>query len=135
MKATGLIFAIAIALGLASCNYENFDERCERESKEYTAKQCPRRMDEHTMMDSLVYDKSNRTLTYYYTVEGILDNDSVMTPDACNILEQNIKEAIVSSVDLKTHKDKGINFCYLYCSKSTGKVRAKCVVTKEDYSK
>lgn len=92
-------------------------------------------MDEHTIMDSMVYDTSSRTLIYHYTIEGILDSDSVMTPNACNALEKNIKTHIINSVDLKTHKEKGINFCYCYHSKSTGKIRAKVTVTKDDYTK
>lgn len=135
MKAIRFFTPLLSVLLLASCGFENFDERCEREAQEYTQKQCPRRMDQYTMMDSLTYNKPTRTLTYYYTLEGVLDNDSVMTPDAGNILEANLKEAIINSVDLKTHKDKGINFCYCYHSKTTGKVRFTTTITQADYSK
>jgi hypothetical protein len=125
---------LGLTLLLTICCFEDFDERCQRESIEYTVKHCPRRMDEHTIMDSMVYDINTRTLNYHYTIEGLLDSDSVMTPKACNTLEENIKSHIINSVDLKIHKDRGINFCYCYHSQSTGKIRARVTVTKDDYA-
>ena len=80
MKKTTTLL-LATLLGLAACQHESFDERCGREAREYTEKQCPRRMDDYTMMDSLTFDRASRTLTYYYTMEGMLDTDSMATPE------------------------------------------------------
>ena len=116
-----------------SCQ-ESFEERCAREAREYTEKQCPRRMDPYTMMDSLTYDKASRTLYYYYTLEGLLDNDTVMTTQTYDALEDLLRKNVVNSVDLKTYKEKGINFAYCYYSKASGKVRFQVRFTPEDYN-
>ncbi len=132
MRKTGIILLYLSLLGLSSCQ-ENFDDRCAREASGYTEKQCPRRMDECTMMDSLVYDRASRTLNYYYTLEGMLDNDSIMTDKACEELKKLLHKNVSNSVELKTYKEKGINFSYCYYSKASGKVRFQVRFTPEDY--
>ncbi len=132
MKKTTTLL-LATLLGLAACQHESFDERCGREAREYTEKQCPRRMDDYTMMDSLTFDRASRTLTYYYTMEGMLDTDSMATPEFGEALETTLRKHIVNSVDLRSYKKEGLNFCYQYNSKSTGKVRYKVLFTPEDY--
>lgn len=118
--------------GLFSCQ-ESFDDRCAREAREYTEKQCPHRMDEYTVMDSLTYDRQTRTLNYYYTLEGALDNDSVMTDQACEELKKMLHKDVINSVGLKSYKEKDINFRHCYYSKSSGKIRFQVRFTPEDY--
>ena len=103
------------------------------EAREYTEKQCPRRMDQYTLMDSLTYDEHSRTLNYYYTLEGVLDNDTVMNAQACESLKNLLRKNVVNSVDLKSYKEKGISFSYCYYSKASGKVRFQVRFTPEDY--
>lgn len=133
MKKATTILLCAVLGGTTSCHHESFDERCAREAREYTEKQCPRRMDAYTMMDSLTYDMTSHTLNYYYTTEGMLDSDSVMTSEFHDALERLLHEHILNSVDLKIYKEKGINFGYHYYSKSTGKERYQVLFTPEDY--
>ena len=82
MKKINTTLLLGALLGFCACHFESFDERCAREAREYTEKQCPRRMDQYTLMDSLTYDDHSRTLNYYYTLEGVLDNDTVMNAQA-----------------------------------------------------
>ena len=120
-------------LGFCACHFESFDERCAREAREYTEKQCPRRMDQYTLMDSLTYDGHSRTLNYNYTLEGFLDNDTVMSAQACESFKDVLRKNVVNSVDLKPYKEKGISFSYRYYSKATGKTRLQVRFTPEDY--
>ena len=69
MKKINTTLLLGALLGFCACHFESFDERCAREAREYTEKQCPRRMDQYTLMDSLTYDDHSRTLNYYYTLE------------------------------------------------------------------
>ena len=66
-----------LALILASCQ-ESLEDRCEREAKEYTAKQCPIRIDKTTRMDSLTFERETHTIHYYYTLMGNADSEVVL---------------------------------------------------------
>ena len=107
MKKINTTLLLGALLGFCACHFESFDERCAREAREYTEKQCPRRMDQYTLMDSLTYDDHSRTLNYYYTLEGVLDNDTVMNAQACESLKDLLRKNVVNSVDLKSYKEKG----------------------------
>lgn len=133
MKKTTYILLLGVVGSFYACNFESFDERCAREAREHTERQCPRRMDPYTVMDSLTYDRQSHTLNYYYTLEGMLDNDTVMTPQIYDDLEKLLLRNVVQSVELKTYKEKGLNFAYRYYSKSTGKIRFQTLLTPEDY--
>lgn len=133
MKKINTTLLLGALLGFCACHFESFDERCAREAREYTEKQCPRRMDQYTLMDSLTYDDHSRTLNYYYTLEGVLDNNTVMNAQACESLKDLLRKNVVNSVDLKSYKEKGISFSYYYYSKASGKVRFHVRFTPEDY--
>ena len=92
-------------------------------------------MDAYTVMDSLTYDAPSHTLHYFYTLEGTLDNDSVTDSNFRKALEDLFHKYIVNSVELKTYKEKGLNFCYHYHSRSTGKERCQLLFTPEDYGR
>lgn len=97
---------LCVSLMLCACNFENFDKRCAREAKEYTEKQCPRRMDPYTVMDSLTYQEHTHTLAYHYTLEGKLDNDSILTRELFDAFAQQLRKELINSVDLKMYKEK-----------------------------
>lgn len=130
----------ALAFSISSCKHENFDERCSREAKEYTLKQCPQRIDKGITLDSMAYHKvgegdnaSDRTFTYYYTFSDI--QDSMLNkllkeyPDTVRKRFDEFKAAMLqgltNSVQLKPYKDKGFNFEYIYFSASRNKTPQK----------
>lgn len=133
MKHLQLICGLLMAAGILSCRFESFEERCQREAREYTEKQCPRRMDEYTVMDSVTFDIKNRTLSYFYTMEGVLDSDSVLTPEAIENFREVLGEHLKNSVELKTQKEEGVTFNYSYYSKATGTLRFSVVYDREYY--
>lgn len=134
MKKKSFLFPILTAsLLLSSCQFENFDERCVREAKEYTEQHCPLRVDPCTVLDSMVYDSDKRALQYYYTLEGILDSTQVLTPEVIEGFKEQLENDIVNSVQLRKYKEERINFSYCYKSKNTGKTIFDLRFTPADY--
>ena len=135
MKILHLISIASVSILLfASCNFESFEKRCAREAEEYTTRHCPRRMNKYTVMDSLTFNPETRTFGYYYTLEGDLDNDSIITNEIADSFREQLKKELINSVELKAYKEKELNFTYIYLSQSTGKVRFKTVFTPQDYN-
>lgn len=127
-------FLLMLGLLLFGCQ-ENFDERCQREAKEYTRKFCPRKMESFTTLDSTTYDIKSRTYYYWYTLSGKFD-----TPEAISSFQQEherlrtaMQKSLINSVELKKCKEEGINFTYVYRSASTGYKILELRFTKKDY--
>ena len=124
-----LIFA-CLALIFAACQ-ESLEDRCAREAKDYTAKKCPAKIDEFTILDSLTFEKSTHTIHYYYRLMGTADRDGALDNiDGRELLRKEFK----NSTDMKTYKDNGYNFTYTYhSSKDPKKVLLETTFTKKDY--
>ena len=92
-------------------------------------------VDECTRLDSAVYNIESRTLTYFYTVSGRLDNESFFANEKmiADYYDAKLK-SLKGSLQLKIYKDEGISFCYSYCSESTGKKYTEITFTSEDYN-
>ena len=76
------------ALLLTACQ-ETLEERCEREAREYTEKKCPALITENVTIDSMTFNKSSHTMTYYYTLDGVLDNAEALKEQHGISLEKN----------------------------------------------
>jgi hypothetical protein len=115
---------------MASCQ-ESLEDRCAREAKQYTAKNCPVRMDKNIIMDSLTFEKATHTLHYYYRLTGLADKDGALDSiDAKSLLKNELK----NSTSMKTYKDNGYNFAYTYHSeKDPKKVVFEAIFTEKDY--
>lgn len=124
---------LAAMLSLAGCGYENFNERCAREVREYTEKECPRRIDPYTIMDSMTFDATGKELAYYYTLEDSLDSKELMSDELVEDFEQSLCKALSTSVEMKAYKEHNLNFRYTYISKSTGETLVSVVLTPEMY--
>ena len=124
-----LVFAI-LALFMASCQ-ESLEDRCAREAKEYTAKNCPARMDTNIIMDSLTFEKESHTLHYYYRLTGIADKEGALDSiDAKKLLKDMLK----NTTSMRVYKDNGYSFAYTYHSeKDPKKVLLDVVFTEKDY--
>ncbi len=124
-----LVFA-TLVLFIASCQ-ESLEDRCAREAKQYTAKNCPVRMDKNIIMDSLTFEKATHTLHYYYRLTGLADKDGALDSiDAKSLLKNELK----NSTSMKTYKDNGYNFAYTYQSeKDPKKVVFEAIFTEKDY--
>ena len=125
------LILIALVALLASCQ-ESLEQQAERVLREQTRKNCPRQMAEDIIMDSCAYDKPTRTLHYYYTFEGRLDNDSLINAVHDNMYN-NLLEAFRNETSMKDYRDAGFKFQYTYHSKSEPeKVLFDAVLSKDD---
>ena len=124
-----LVFAILV-LFMASCQ-ESLEDRCAREAKEYTAKNCPARMDTNIIMDSLTFEKESHTLHYYYRLTGIADKEGALDSiDAKKLLKDMLK----NTTSMRVYKDNGYSFAYTYHSeKDPKKVLFETTLTEKDY--
>ena len=120
----------AILLLLSACQ-ESLEDRCARETKEYTRKNCPAKMDNNSILDSLIFERETHTLHYYYRLTGFADNDSIVEKlDAANILKNELR----NTTTLKLYKDNHYRFAYTYRSeKDPKKVLLDFVFTDKDY--
>ena len=109
----------AICTLLAGCR-ESLEDRCAREAKEYTEKNCPTRMDKNIILDSMAFERDTHTLHYYYTLTGFADRDGVMEE--------------VDATTLRVYKENKYRFAYTYRSeKDPKKIRLQVVFTDKDY--
>jgi hypothetical protein len=128
MKKFWIIAAFSILL--VGCR-ESLENRCAREAKEYTEKNCPMKMDNHIILDSMTFERDTHTLHYHYTLTGFADQDGVMEKvDARGALKEELK----NSTNLRIYKDNKYRFAYTYRSeKDPNKIRLEVIFTDKDY--
>jgi hypothetical protein len=114
----------------AACQ-ESLEDRCERESREYTRKYCPEKMDNNSILDSLVFERPTRTIHYYFTLTGFADQDGALEKvDAEGVLRNEVK----NSTALRTYKENKFRVAYTYRSqKNPDKILMDIVFTDKDY--
>ena len=129
-----LSIATPVLLALGACRHTSRLERIAREARTFTEKQCPFNVDQYTRLDSTTFDTTTRCYYYNYTVNGILDNDSVYTPDQGQRFREQTLEEIRSSIGLRGYKEAGLTLVWRYYSEQSGRLLAEYKFTKEDYS-
>lgn len=124
-----LILSVGM-LSFTACQ-ESLEERCARECKEYTKKKCPVLIAKDIYLDSLTFNTSNQMLSYYYTVEGVLDDAEFLKQrDFRGMLLKELKR----STGDKLYKDAGYSFRYVYfSSKHKGIQLVEATFHKTDY--
>ncbi len=123
-----------LLLAVSSCRQASFDDQCLQQAMEYTEKQCPRKMSEGVVLDSMTYSKALRCLSYHYTLSGEID-DAKLVQGNIDMFRRQLLSMITNSVELKRAKDEGISFRYVYISASSHKQLVSITLRKEDYEK
>ena len=120
----------ALTLLFTACQ-ESLEDSCAREAQEYTRKNCPAKMDNNTILDSMTFERSSHTLHYYYKLTGFADQDSIAKKiDAVNVLKKELK----NTTGLKLYKDNHYRFAYTFRSeKDPDKILIDVVFTDKDY--
>ena len=126
-------FMLAISLLLVACLQETTEERLCRQAREFTKASCPKPMDTYTMLDSLVYDRHQRTMRYHYSVSGRMDADSIYNGEMLNVFHTDLLSNICHNTGLTELKEHGVRFNYLYVSSTTGREYMSFIFTPEDY--
>ena len=128
-------FFILMLLAASSSCTESFSDRCRREAREYTERQCPRPLGEYIVMDSMTYQETPQGFTYHQTVQGLLDNDSLIADPGISEFRDELCERIRQDISLKPYKDRDFTFRYRYTSASTGQLFTEVIIGPEDYGK
>ena len=125
-----LCMIASFALFLTACQ-ESLEDRCAREAKEFTRKNCPSKIEKNINIDSLTFERETHTLHYYYTLTGNADREGVMEEiNGLDILKENLK----NSTAMKVYKENHYNFTYTYHSeKDPKKVLLAVTLTDKDY--
>ena len=121
------------ALGVA-CT-ESFEDRCQREAREFTKKQCPRLIDKEAciVMDSMTFNRTPLGFTYHYHVQGQLDSRELLTDEKLEQFKEDLLANVRQDISLKPYKEKGFTFTYRYLSGSTGHLFTEAVIGPDDY--
>ena len=125
-----VVTLIAGAILLTSCQ-ESLEDRCAREAKEFTEKNCPRAVDKEIVLDSMTFEKATHTISYLYTLNGTLDDPQRI--DSTHFRELLLME-VKNSTNLKLYKDEGYAFRYAYYSqKNNGTKLFAATFRESDY--
>ena len=133
MKQVLAIIACGAIILCGACNRQTKDEKFHQDFLQFTQKECPKFVDPCTRLDSARYDIGSHTVYYHYTVQDVLDNDSIYTEELISAFQEDILKGLKNSIPLKIYKDEGIAFHYDYRSLKTGKMLLELDFTKEDY--
>ncbi|MBQ0062501.1 MAG: hypothetical protein KBS94_00575 [Prevotella sp.] len=127
-----LLVCFAGMMCTTSCQ-ESLPERCQREAKEYTEKNCPVKVENNVILDSMTFDRKTLTINYFYTLENELDDETVIDTQADN-LHTLMLNALKNATNIKLYKENGYNFHYIYLSrKDNRKKLLDILLKKEDY--
>ena len=130
MKKLSFIGLLLAALTLGSCQ-ESLNEKCARECRQYTQKNCPAPIDKHTIIDSMTFEASTRTIHYYYTLTGVADSVGLLSREE---VHKALKDQLRNTTMMRAYKEEGFNFAYTYYSQSRPElVLFEETLTKKDY--
>ncbi len=128
-----LLFAVASLALMCSCHHDTIEDRAEREAKDYTEKYCPTPYTNDVRTDSLTFDKSSKTFTYYCRLRGLIDNPKVIAENETK-LKTAIRENFSNDTGTKIYKDAKFNFIYILRSDNDPKtILLKVKLTEKDY--
>ena len=122
--------SLAAVILFTACQ-ESLEDRCARETKEYTQKKCPVRLDKNTTLDSMTFERDTRTIHYYYRLTGNADRDSILQDiDAVSTLREEVR----NTTALRVYKENKYRFAYTYRSeRDPKKILLDVVFTEKDY--
>lgn len=107
---------VAIVIGLVSCKKQTIDDVAEEQAKGLT-ENCPFVVGDGIVNDSVTYNRTTRTLSYYFTVAGEIDSAEYMESN-----KQATHDALASDlrnqIELNRYIEEGISFRYVYHSAS-----------------
>lgn len=126
-----IIVLLSALFLLAGCQ-ESLEEKCASECKAYTQKNCPARLDDKCIVDSLTFEANSHTLHYYYTLTGVADSVGLLNSTE---VKSALLDQLSNTTSMKAYKDAGYSFAYTYYSqKRPDLVLFDVRLTKKDYS-
>lgn len=130
MKKKYIIVPLLGVFSLISCQ-ESLNERCARECRQYTQKNCPAPIDAHTIIDSMVFEEATRTIHYYYTLTGVADSVGILSKEE---VRKALSDQLRNTTMMRAYKEEGFSFAYTYHSQSRPElVLFEETLTAKDY--
>lgn len=109
---------LSVMVCMSACNRDSVDDRFWRQCRDYTRKYCPLRMDEYTMLDSLVYVREERCMNYYYLLEDSNVTDARQRVRLKEFLEGRLLSDLKNNTAFRELRENDISFRYHYRSSS-----------------
>ena len=126
-------FVLATMALMTSACTESFADRCRREAKEYTERECPRLEHQFVIMDSMTYADEPQGFTYHYRLTGDFDNPELLTSSILDDFTEQMKQSLRENITLKSYKERNFTFTYRYFSDSTDSLVLEARFGPEDY--
>ena len=128
-----LLFSLVL-VSLVACGRKSIDEQFYEAAKKETQQMCPRKIDDSTTLDSIVYDMLSRTQKHYYTFSDHMDDTTLYTNNFVADIRETLLKSLRNEIKLKKQMEAEIGFAYIYISASTGKPLINLLFTKDDYT-
>lgn len=123
------ILGVLSILTLCAC-HESLEDRAAREAADFTKKNCPMKVSEGITIDSMVFEKSSKTLHYFYTLSGKADTAAINRPSA----QKELLEAFKGDTSVRKYKEENFNFAYTYFSKKHANQKLiEVTITPKEY--
>ena len=128
-----LTFAtLALATVTTACT-ESFADRCRREAREYTERECPRMEHQFVIMDSMTYADEPQGFTYHYRLTGDFDNPELLTQEVLDEFTAQMRQSLRENLSLRAYKERDFTFTYRYLSERTDSLVLEASFGPEDY--
>ena len=125
-----IMIPLLAIIAFSACQ-ETLEERCQREARDYTAKNCPLPVAENVVMDSMTFDATTHTIGYIYTLSGVIDDTAMINS---NNPRESLLKSLKNTPNLKLYKDAGYSFRYTYYSaKQHGQKLFDATFREKDY--
>lgn len=121
MKSTIIASLTAvILLSLTSCHKQTIDDVAEKEVESLN-QNCPFNLSDEIRNDSVAYNRTTHTFTYYFTLMGELDSFEYIEANKSAFHEQ-LEAGLVNQPGLDPYIREGLSFRYVYYSASEPQV-------------
>lgn len=133
-RTISLAATASVVLCLTTACQESRMERFERETAEFTRKNCPQRIDDDVIiLDSLVFhnDGSLNYINYYTVFADSLQVDYLK--ERRGELRESLLKGVINSVELKNVKAAELNIIHRYYTADTHQLIFEFRFTPKDY--
>ena len=124
-----ILSLLLFTASLTACQ-ESFDDRLQRESREFTANQCPLDVEPGTRLDSVTYQPAIQTYTSWYSLSS---EYAAALQGNTPLLRRSLLDRLRSDTDHKVLKDHGLTFRYVYRAQASGQILCSIDLTTRDY--
>ena len=124
-----LMLTAAIATTMAACQ-ESLEQKAAHEALMFTQKNCPARMSDNLVIDSMVFEQDTHTIHYYYTLTASADSVGLFGETLRRVLLTDLK----NTTALMPYKEAGYRFGYTYHSQQNpNEVLFEAIFSENDY--